>query len=180
MLAGCWPQHRLAPPPGRLLATARVGTSTLVAYAPPEDVLYSPTCALLRRAAQQLMMLSSVPDAVPFLPMPPLQVGDMQKLVELTEVNSDLKNKLRHLLKLSPEKWDEVTQHAMAAVVPDFRWAACLPACRRVCICRLCNLLVGSVAVGDDGDGGDRTLPVPAATLGPWPSAPGNQRQPDG
>jgi hypothetical protein len=57
------------------------------------------------------------------LPPPPLQVGDMQKLVEMTEVNSDLKNKLRHLLKLSPEKWDEVAQHAMAAVVPDFRWA---------------------------------------------------------
>ena len=28
---------------------------------------------------------------------------------------------VRHLLKLSPEKWDEVSQHALAAVVPDFR-----------------------------------------------------------
>lgn len=28
---------------------------------------------------------------------------------------------VRHLLKLSPEKWEEVSQHALAAVVPDFR-----------------------------------------------------------
>lgn len=39
----------------------------------------------------------------------------------MTEQNSDLKHKLRHLLKLSPEKWEEVTQHALLAVVPDFR-----------------------------------------------------------
>lgn len=25
------------------------------------------------------------------------------------------------MLKLSPEKWDEVCQHALSAVVPDFR-----------------------------------------------------------
>lgn len=49
------------------------------------------------------------------------KVGQFQKLVELTEVNSDLKNKVRHLLKLSPEKWEEVSQHALQAVVPDFR-----------------------------------------------------------
>jgi hypothetical protein len=29
--------------------------------------------------------------------------------------------KVRHLLKLSPEKWDEVSAHAAGAVVPDFR-----------------------------------------------------------
>ena len=28
---------------------------------------------------------------------------------------------VRHLLKLSPEKWEEVCAHALAAVVPDFR-----------------------------------------------------------
>jgi hypothetical protein len=28
---------------------------------------------------------------------------------------------VRHLLKLSPEKWDEVAQHAQGAVMPDFR-----------------------------------------------------------
>lgn len=49
------------------------------------------------------------------------QVGQFRELVELTEANSDLKHKLRHLLKLSPEKWEEVTQHALSAVVPDFR-----------------------------------------------------------
>jgi hypothetical protein len=51
-------------------------------------------------------------------------MGDMQRLVELTEVNSDLKNKLRHLLRLSLEKWEEVASHALQAVVPDFRCAA--------------------------------------------------------
>lgn len=49
------------------------------------------------------------------------KVGQFQRLVELTELNSDLKNKVRHLLKLSPEKWEEVSQNALAAVVPDFR-----------------------------------------------------------
>jgi hypothetical protein len=49
------------------------------------------------------------------------KVGQFRELVFLTENSSDLKHKLRHLLKLSPEKWEEVTQHAMAAVVPDFR-----------------------------------------------------------
>jgi hypothetical protein len=64
----------------------------------------------------------------------------MQRLVDLTEANSDFKNKLRHLLKLSPEKWDEVAMHAMQAVMPDFRCArgpACLPACCRVACCRV-------------------------------------------
>jgi len=49
------------------------------------------------------------------------KVGQFRELVFLTENSSDLKHKLRHLLKLSPEKWEEVTQHAMNAVVPDFR-----------------------------------------------------------
>ena len=31
---------------------------------------------------------------------------------------------MRHLLKLSPEKWEEVANHAQAAVVPDFRHRA--------------------------------------------------------
>lgn len=34
---------------------------------------------------------------------------------------SPLSPQVRHLLKLSPEKWEEVSQHALAAVVPDFR-----------------------------------------------------------
>ncbi|GFR43381.1 hypothetical protein Agub_g4453, partial [Astrephomene gubernaculifera] len=49
------------------------------------------------------------------------KVGQFRQLVEMSEANNDLKNKLRHVLKLSPEKWDEVCQHALSAVVPDFR-----------------------------------------------------------
>ncbi|WIA18162.1 hypothetical protein OEZ85_009637 [Tetradesmus obliquus] len=49
------------------------------------------------------------------------KVGQFRQLVEMTEKSSDLKHKLRHLLKLSPEKWEEVSQHALSAVVPDFR-----------------------------------------------------------
>ena len=49
------------------------------------------------------------------------KVGQFRRLVELAERSTDLKHKLRHLLKLSPEKWDEVCGHALAAVVPDFR-----------------------------------------------------------
>lgn len=48
-------------------------------------------------------------------------VGRFQRLLELSEQNADLKNKLRHMLKLSPEKWEEVASHAMQAVQPDFR-----------------------------------------------------------
>jgi hypothetical protein len=50
-----------------------------------------------------------------------MQVGQFRELVELCDQNSDVKHKVRHLLKLSPEKWDEVCQHALSAVVPDFR-----------------------------------------------------------
>ncbi|GLC55265.1 PSII 6.1 kDa protein [Pleodorina starrii] len=49
------------------------------------------------------------------------KVGQFRQLVEMSDANADLKNKLRHVLKLSPEKWDEVSQHAQSAVVPDFR-----------------------------------------------------------
>lgn len=49
------------------------------------------------------------------------KVGQFRQLVEMSEASNDLKNKLRHVLKLSPEKWEEVCQHALSAVVPDFR-----------------------------------------------------------
>jgi hypothetical protein len=49
------------------------------------------------------------------------QVGQFRELVEICETSSDVKHKLRHLLKLSPEKWEEVCSHALSAVVPDFR-----------------------------------------------------------
>ncbi|GLI70279.1 hypothetical protein VaNZ11_015212 [Volvox africanus] len=49
------------------------------------------------------------------------RVGQFKKLIDLSESNNDLKNRLRHVLKLSPEKWEEVCQHAISAVVPDFR-----------------------------------------------------------
>ncbi|EFJ53210.1 hypothetical protein VOLCADRAFT_115791 [Volvox carteri f. nagariensis] len=49
------------------------------------------------------------------------KVGQFRKLVDLSENNNELKNRLRHVLKLSPEKWEEVCQHAMSAVSPDFR-----------------------------------------------------------
>lgn len=71
----------------------------------------------LRQAAAEENLEVDVPDDLNRVE----KVGQFQQLVEMTEVNSDLKHKLRHLLKLSPEKWEEVAQHAMAAVVPDFR-----------------------------------------------------------
>lgn len=56
------------------------------------------------------------------------KVGQFQQLIEQCDMYPDLKSKVRHLLKLSPEKWDEVCNHAQAAVVPDFRnrvwWSA--------------------------------------------------------
>jgi hypothetical protein len=49
------------------------------------------------------------------------QVGQFRELVELTELNNELKQNLRNLLKFSPEKWEELAQHALSAVVPDYR-----------------------------------------------------------
>lgn len=71
----------------------------------------------LRGAAREEGFEISIPDELNRIE----KVGQFQALVEQCEMNSDLKNKVRHLLKLSPEKWEEVSQHAMAAVVPDFR-----------------------------------------------------------
>ncbi|GIL85694.1 hypothetical protein Vretimale_13197 [Volvox reticuliferus] len=49
------------------------------------------------------------------------KVGQFKKLIDMSESNNDLRNRLRHVLKLSPEKWEEVCQHATSAVIPDFR-----------------------------------------------------------
>ncbi|KAG2502074.1 hypothetical protein HYH03_000567 [Edaphochlamys debaryana] len=89
------------------------------------------------------------------------QVGQFRELVELSEANNDLKNKLRHVLKLSPEKWDEVCQHALSAVVPDFRnrvwW--CLP--MRLGLLYACK----NAAIIMDN-------PIAIVRLGPTPDAP--------
>ncbi|GAX84826.1 hypothetical protein CEUSTIGMA_g12247.t1 [Chlamydomonas eustigma] len=71
----------------------------------------------LRNAAKEEGFEIGIPDDLNRIE----KVGQFQQLVEQSEMNSDLKNKVRHLLKLSPEKWEEVSQHALAAVVPDFR-----------------------------------------------------------
>ena len=49
------------------------------------------------------------------------KIGQFQLLAKHTETNLDVKVQVMKLLKLSPEMWDEVCKHAMAAVVPDFR-----------------------------------------------------------
>ncbi|KAG2438687.1 hypothetical protein HXX76_005233 [Chlamydomonas incerta] len=71
----------------------------------------------LRAAFQEEGFDVKLPDALVRVE----KVGQFRTLVEMSEANNDLKNKLRHVLKLSPEKWDEVCQHALSAVVPDFR-----------------------------------------------------------
>eukprot|EP00798_Chlamydomonas_sp_ICE-L_P015740 gene15740-21861_t len=71
----------------------------------------------LRAAAAEEGFEINVPDDLNCVD----RVGNFQRIVHLSEMNADLKNKVRHLLKLSPEKWEEVSQHALAAVVPDFR-----------------------------------------------------------
>lgn len=71
----------------------------------------------LRAAAREEGFEINVPDELNRVD----KVGQFQQLVELSEVNTELKNKVRHLLKLSPEKWEEVSNHAQAAVMPDFR-----------------------------------------------------------
>jgi len=71
----------------------------------------------LRSAAREEGFEINLPDELNRID----KVGHFQQLMEQCEMNSDLKNKIRHLLKLSPEKWEEVSQHALAAVVPDFR-----------------------------------------------------------
>ena len=71
----------------------------------------------LAAAAREEGLEVELPDALKRVE----RVGQFQQLVELTEASQELKHKVRHLLKLSPEKWDEVAAHAAAAVVPDFR-----------------------------------------------------------
>ncbi|KXZ52067.1 hypothetical protein GPECTOR_10g1090 [Gonium pectorale] len=99
------------------------------------------------------------------------KVGQFRELVEMSEVNSDLKNKLRHVLKLSPDKWDEVCQHALSAVVPDFRnriwWCGplrlgLLYACKNGAI--VMDNPMGIIRV--EPNGGARTM-VPLQNLSP-------------
>ncbi|KAG1654764.1 hypothetical protein FOA52_015324 [Chlamydomonas sp. UWO 241] len=94
-------------------------------------------------------------------------IGQFQGLVEATELNGDLKAKVRHMLKLSPEKWDEVAAHAMAAVAPDFR-----PRVWRDASCHaglvfatkhgsvVLDRPVGYVRQGGNDDGSDLALPL--------------------
>lgn len=52
---------------------------------------------------------------------------------------SDIKSKLRYLLKFSPEKWDEVIAHAQSAVAPDFNhrtWSCTRMGVRLVFACK--------------------------------------------
>eukprot|EP00798_Chlamydomonas_sp_ICE-L_P031947 gene31947-17902_t len=103
------------------------------------------------------------------------KVGQFQRLVHLSEMDSDLKNKVRHLLKLSPEKWDEVASHVLAAVVPDFRskvwW--CLHEHVRAGLLFECKN--GSVSMDQPtalvkmGDGKKRGNSLPNTHLGPCP-----------
>ncbi|KIY96512.1 hypothetical protein MNEG_11449 [Monoraphidium neglectum] len=71
----------------------------------------------LRQAAREENLEIDLPDDLVRVE----RVGQFTQLVELTEASQELKHKVRHLLKLSPEKWDEVAQHCSQAVVPDFR-----------------------------------------------------------
>ncbi|GBF93537.1 hypothetical protein Rsub_06257 [Raphidocelis subcapitata] len=71
----------------------------------------------LRQAAREEDMEVDLPDDLVRVE----RVGQFQQLLELTEASQELKHKVRHLLKLSPEKWEEVAVHAATAVVPDFR-----------------------------------------------------------
>ena len=50
-----------------------------------------------------------------------LAVGQFQALVREADLNSQLHKTLQCILKLSKEKWEEAAQHALTAVVPDFR-----------------------------------------------------------
>jgi len=48
-------------------------------------------------------------------------VGQFQALVREADLSSQLLKALQCILKLSKEKWEEAAQHALTAVVPDFR-----------------------------------------------------------
>ena len=50
-----------------------------------------------------------------------LAVGQFQALVREADSDSQLRKTLQCILKLSKEKWEEAAQHALTAVVPDFR-----------------------------------------------------------
>ncbi len=49
------------------------------------------------------------------------QVGEFKQLALRAEHDSQLRQRLQHVLKLSKEKWEEAREHAMRAVVADGR-----------------------------------------------------------
>jgi hypothetical protein len=49
------------------------------------------------------------------------QVGKFRQLVQRTAGDMALQSVVRSMLKLSPERWKEVSQHAMSSVVSDLR-----------------------------------------------------------
>ncbi|GFH16120.1 uncharacterized protein HaLaN_12481 [Haematococcus lacustris] len=75
----------------------------------------------LRKAAraESMEMLVRAVAAVPEELNRVASVGVFRELVALADTQKDLKNKLRHLLDLSLEKWNQVAAHAQAAAVPD-------------------------------------------------------------
>eukprot|EP00775_Hariotina_reticulata_P013584 gene13584-13709_t len=71
----------------------------------------------IKKAAAEEGKELHVPDALNQI----AKVGQFRELVDMTELSNELKQKLRQLLKFSPEKWEELAQHALSAVVPDYR-----------------------------------------------------------
>eukprot|EP00197_Chlamydomonas_leiostraca_P008112 CAMPEP_0202870554 /NCGR_PEP_ID=MMETSP1391-20130828/16057_1 /ASSEMBLY_ACC=CAM_ASM_000867 /TAXON_ID=1034604 /ORGANISM="Chlamydomonas leiostraca, Strain SAG 11-49" /LENGTH=611 /DNA_ID=CAMNT_0049551153 /DNA_START=278 /DNA_END=2109 /DNA_ORIENTATION=+ len=124
----------------------------------------------LRQAAADEGFEISVPDELNCVD----KVGQFQQLVELSEMNTDLKNKVRHLLKLSPEKWDEVAAHAQGAVMPDFRprvwWcpavkAGLLFSCKNGAV--MMDQPIALVKMGAKGVGGEDDQVIPITQLDP-------------
>ncbi len=48
-------------------------------------------------------------------------MGQFQNLVRVADADSQLRKVMQIILKLSKEKWEEASTHALTAVVPDFR-----------------------------------------------------------
>ena len=91
-------------------------------------------------------------------------IGAFQKLMQLGTLNARIKDQVSHMLKLSPEKMAELSQHAMSAVVPDFRprvwWCPAI----HMGLLFACNNGSASmdfpIAVVNKGDGEDKVVPI--------------------
>lgn len=99
----------------------------------------------MRAAAAEIGVEMSIPDSLANIQT----VGQFQQLVYLADTDAQLRKGLQVILKLSKEKWEEASNHAIQAVVPDFRKRVWYPPGHNMGIGLLFSCKYGAVQLRD-------------------------------